>query len=106
VAEARLRKAVELNPFHASAHAMLASVLTTGPAEKRAQAIPAAQTAVKLAPADAFANRVLALALWNVGERDAALARARLSLTLADNDGQRRQSQQLLDFFAKNAAAR
>jgi hypothetical protein len=44
--------------------------------------------------------------LWNVGQRDAALARARLSLTLADNDGQRRQSQQLLDFFAKNAAAR
>jgi tetratricopeptide (TPR) repeat protein len=106
VAEARLRKAVELNPFHASAHAMLGNVLANGPAEKRAQAIPAAQAAVKLAPGDAFANRVLALALWNVGQRDAALARARLSLTLADNDGQRRQSQQLLDFFAKNAAAR
>jgi hypothetical protein len=31
-------------------HATLANVLATGPAEKRAQAIPIAQQAVKLAP--------------------------------------------------------
>ncbi|HEV8395403.1 MAG TPA: hypothetical protein VGQ37_14075 [Vicinamibacterales bacterium] len=106
VAEARLRKAVELNAFHAGAHATLANVLASGPAEKRAQAIPIAQTAVKLAPRDSFVHAALARSLWNVGERDAALARARLAVTLAQNDAQRRQAQQMVDFFVKNAPAR
>ena len=105
VAEGRLRKAVDLNAFHHSSHAMLAQVLANGPAEKRAQAVPAAQAAVKLAPRDSFANSALALALWNVGERDVAIARARLAVTLADGDGRRRQAQQMLDFFLKNATA-
>jgi len=106
VAETRLRKAVELNAFHAGVHATLANVLASGPAEKRAQAIPIAQTAVKLAPRDSFVHSALARSLWNVGERDAALARARLAVTLAQNDAQRRQAQQMVDFFVKNAPAR
>jgi hypothetical protein len=105
IAERRLRKAVDLNAFHPGAHAMLANVLATGPAEKRPQAIPVAQKAVTLAPRDPFANRALALSLWNVGQRDAAMARARFAVSLPQNDGQRRQAQQLLDFFEKNAAA-
>jgi hypothetical protein len=104
-AEARLRKAVDLNAFHHNSHAMLAQVLANGPAEKRAQAVPAAQAAVKLAPRDSFANGTLALALWNVGQREAAVARARLAVTLADSDARRQQAQQMLDFFLKNAAA-
>jgi hypothetical protein len=106
LAEGRLRKAVNLNAFHPGAQAMLANVLATGPAEKRPQAIPVAQKAVTLAPRDPFANRALALSLWNAGQRDAAMARARFAVSLPQNDGQRRQAQQLLDFFEKNAAAR
>ena len=105
VAEARLRKAVELNPLHPAAHASLASVLASGPAEKRAQAIPIAQKAVTLAPRDWFTRSALARSLWNVGERDAALAQARLAVSLAQTDAQRGQAQQLLDFFVKNAAS-
>lgn len=105
VAEGRLRKAVELNAFHPGAHAMLANVLATGPAEKRSQAIPVAQKAVVLGPRDPFAHSALALALWNVGERDAAIGRARAAVSVAQTDGARRQAQQLLDFFQKNAAA-
>jgi len=67
VAEARLRKAVELNALYPGAHAALANVLATGPSQKRAQAVPVAQQAVKLAPRDSFANSALALSLWNVG---------------------------------------
>jgi hypothetical protein len=104
-AEGRLRKAVELNAFHPASHALLAQVLANGPAEKRAQAVPIAQTAVKLAPRDSFANVALAISLWNVGQRDAAIGRARLAVTVADGEGPRRQAQQMLDFFLKNAAA-
>jgi hypothetical protein len=105
VAERRLRKAVELNALHAGAHATLANVLATGPAEKRAQAIPEAQTAIKLAPRDWFSHSALALSLWNLGERDAAVARARLAVSLTQSEPQRRQAQQMLDFFVKNAAS-
>jgi hypothetical protein len=104
-AEARLRKAVELNAFHHRSHAMLAQVLANGPVEKRAQAVPAAQTAVKLAPRDSFTNMALAMAWWGVGQRDAAIARARAAVTVADSDATRRQTQQMLDFFLKNATA-
>jgi len=104
-AEGRLRKAVELNAFHHRSHAMLAQVLANGPVEKRAQAVPAAQTAVKLAPRDSFTNVALAMALWGVGQRDAAIARARVAVTVADSDGARQQTQQMLDFFLKNATA-
>jgi hypothetical protein len=104
-AEGRLRKAVELNAFHPGAHAMLARVLATGPPDKRAQAVPVAQKAVLLGPRDSFAHTALALSLWNVGERDAATARARAAVTVAQSDGQRQQAQQMLDFFLKNAAA-
>jgi hypothetical protein len=103
-AEGRLRKAVELNPFHPSAHAMLARVLATGPQEKRAQAVPLAQKAVLLGPRDSFTHTALALSLWNAGQRDAATARARAAVTVAQTDGQRQQAQQMLDFFLKNAA--
>ena len=104
-AEGRLRKAVELNAFHPSAHAMLANVLARGPAEKRAQAVPVAQKAVVLGPRDSFTHTTLALSLWNVGQREAAIARVRAAVTLAQSDGQRQQAQQMLDFFLKNATA-
>lgn len=104
VAEGRLRKAVELNAYHPGAHAVLANLLASGPAEKRSQAVAMAQKAVLLAPRDAFANSALARSLWSAGQRDAAIARARLAVSVAQSDGERQQAQQLLDFFAKNAA--
>lgn len=105
VAEARLRKVIELNALHVGAHATLANVLASGPADKRAQAVPVAQQAVKLAPRDAFARGALARALWNGGQRDAAVGHARVAVTLAQTDRERQQAQQMLDFFVKNAAA-
>jgi hypothetical protein len=56
-------------------------------------------------PRDWFTRSALARSLWNVGERDAALAQARLAVSLAQTDAQRGQAQQLLDFFVKNAAS-
>jgi len=106
LAEKRLRRALELNASFPATHAMLANVLATGPPEKRAQAIPAAQQALRLAPRDFFANSAMALSLWNVGERNAAITRARLTVTLAQSDAQRQQAQEMLDFFVKNSAAR
>jgi hypothetical protein len=104
VAEARLRKVVELNALHVGAHATLANVLASGPAEKRAQAVPIAQQAVKLSPRDSFARSALARSLWNAGQRDAATGQARLAVTLAQSDRERQQAQQMLDFFVKNTA--
>ena len=104
-AERRLRKAVELNPFHPGAHAGLAIALSLGSDEGRTRAIPVAQKALSLAPRDFFTRIAAARALWNAGQRDVATAQARAAITLATDDGDRRQAQQMLDAFVKAAAA-
>ena len=105
-AERRLRKAVELNPFHPGAHAALAVALSLGPEDLRTRAVPAAQKALGLAPRDFFTRILTARALWNANQRGVATAQARAAVTLATDDGERRQAQEMLDFFVKNAAPR
>jgi hypothetical protein len=106
VAERRLRKAVELNPFHSGAHAMLAVVLSIGPAEEgRARALPVAQKALALNPRDFFTRTATARAFWNAGQRDVATAQARAAVTLATNDDERKQAQEMVTAFVKEAAA-
>jgi hypothetical protein len=105
-AEQRLQKAMTLNPFHASVHAMLANVISGGPTEGRARAVPIAQKAVTLAPGDSFVRLSLARALWSAGQRDIATAQARAALSLAKTDPQRRQAQEMIAFFEKSAAPR
>jgi len=109
VADARRaaeQKAMTLNPFHASVHATLANVMSGGPTEGRARAVPIAQKAVTLAPGDSFVRLSLARALWSAGQRDIATAQARAALSLAKTDPQRRQAQEMIAFFEKSAAPR
>jgi hypothetical protein len=103
-AERRLRKATELNPFHAGAHAALAIALSLGPEDGRARAVPVAQKALGLAPRDFFTRIAAARALWNAGQRGVATAQARAAVGLATDDDDRRQAQQMLDSFLKVAA--
>jgi tetratricopeptide (TPR) repeat protein len=103
-AERRLRKAVELNPFHPGAHAGLAIALSLGSDPSRA--IPVAQKALSLAPRDFFTRVASARAFWNAGQRDVATAQARAAVGLATDDGDRRQAREMLDAFLKAAAPR
>jgi hypothetical protein len=105
LAERRMQKAVELNPLHGGAHASLANIITMGPAQGRARALPLVQKAVTLEPGDFYTRATVARALWNAGQREVAMAQARAALGLATSDEERRSAQQMIDFFAKNAAA-
>jgi tetratricopeptide (TPR) repeat protein len=105
LAERRLQKAVELNPFHAESLASLAHVVALGPPESRLRAVPMAQKAVTLDPGDAFVRATIARALWNAGQRDVAMQQAQTALRLATNDQARQNAQQLIDFFTKSASA-
>src|SRR5688572_781261 len=104
-AERRLRKAVELNPFHSGAHAALAIALSLGTEEGRVRAVPVAHKALALAPRDFFTRMASARALWNAGQRDVATAQARAAITLAGDDDDRRQAQEMLNAFLKEAVA-
>jgi tetratricopeptide (TPR) repeat protein len=104
-ARQRFQKAVDLNPFHSGAHAMLANMVAMGPADQRARAVPLVQKAVSLDPGDLFTRTTIARALWNAGQRDVAMSQARAALGLATDDRERQIVQQLIDFFAKNLAA-
>ena len=105
LAERRLQKAVDLNPFHAGALAVLANTIAMGPAEGRARALPLAQKAVTLDPGDLFTRSTVARALWNAGQRDVALVQARTALGLASTEQERQGVQQLIEFFTKNIAS-
>jgi hypothetical protein len=104
LAERRLQKAVDLNPFHGAATANLANVIAMGPRDGRSRAIPLVQKAAGLDPGDLYTRTTVARALWNAGQRDVAMAQARVALGLASNDAERRNVQQLIDFFAKASA--
>ena len=104
-AERRLRKAVELNPFHAPAHAGLAIALSLGTDQNRGRAVPVAQKALELAPRDFFTRLASARALWNAGQRDVATAQARAAVSLAEDDDDRKRAQEMLSVFLKDAAA-
>lgn len=81
--ERYLRRAIELNPNYAPAHAWLCETLAI--AGRDAEALPACRRAVELNPLGPAANLLLAVPLAGLGRDDEALAQVRRTLDLDPN---------------------
>jgi tetratricopeptide (TPR) repeat protein len=101
--ETRLRRAVELNDAYSASLGLLANILVTR--NQAEAALVFAKRAATLEPGDAPARAAFARALWAGGQRPEAMGHARAALSLAQDDAQRRQVQELIDFFTRSAAA-
>jgi thioredoxin-like negative regulator of GroEL len=95
---------VTLNDVHVPSLLQLASALA---AQSRfPDALPFAVKAASLEPRTVGARLTLARVLWGNGRRDDALANGRAAQALARSDQERNAARQLLEYFAKLAAAR
>jgi len=97
----RLEKAIEFNGAYASAYSYLAEVLVEmgdGPA-----ALPRAERAVVLEPAQSYHRVALARALNKLGRADEAPKSAELGLKLATDDAERSNAQRFLLFLNESA---
>ena len=79
--ERSLRRAVELRPTFAPAHALLAAVLVQ--LDRASEGLPLAQRAVALDPTESFHQLTLARVLFRLGKRGEAIAPAQHARTLA-----------------------
>jgi adenylate cyclase len=93
-AKSFLRRAIDLDPSFASAHAELARAIFQGAslyqatslADALGEALPAAQRAIALDPVDAAAHVTMGLGYFWQGDYDGALAKARQTLAISPND--------------------
>jgi tetratricopeptide (TPR) repeat protein len=90
-----LRRAIELRPAFAPAHAQLANVLLQ--MRQPAESLPAAREAVRLDPYESYHQLTLARALASNGKKGEAMAPARHAASLARSDFDKRQAAQMLE---------
>jgi tetratricopeptide (TPR) repeat protein len=97
-AERNYRQAIALNGAFAPAHMMLANLLATGPMPDTA--LEPARRAATLEPSDSFARVTMAFVLMRMGQLPAANGQALAGRSLAQNDRDRQQAQQMIDQIA------
>jgi Flp pilus assembly protein TadD len=102
--ESALKRAIEIDPNHARAHALLSDAIARGDQPERA--VDYAAKATTLRPREAYPRLAMARALWRVSRRDAARAQALTARQLARTDEERADAQELLAFMEKELAAR
>ena len=101
--ENSLQRCVELNPEYAAGYSYLAEMkLQLG---KPLDALEPARRAVALAPGASYHHVALASALFANTKRDEAIAEAQRALDLADNDHDRHNARETLD-YVKTASSR
>jgi tetratricopeptide (TPR) repeat protein len=94
-----LERSVALNNNFASSQQALGNVLLQLGLFN--EALVPARRAVELDPAQVFGRATLASALARAGKKDEALAEARLALTLARTDAERRSVQSVIDMIER-----
>jgi len=95
--ETLLKRAVTLNDRFAPAYTLLADAVARG--SQPSAALEFATKASALEPGEAAPRLALARVSWRLGRRDEARAHALAARVLADSDQERKEVQQLLDFF-------
>jgi tetratricopeptide (TPR) repeat protein len=96
---ATLEKARALDPGSADTLSFLADVrVNLGQGE---EALALAKKAVEIEPAESYHRLTLARALWHLRRPDEAVQAAQSALQAADDDSERKQAQEFLDFAAR-----
>jgi tetratricopeptide (TPR) repeat protein len=95
--ETLLKRAVTLNDRFAPAYTLLADAVARG--SQPSAALEFATKASALEPGEAAPRLARARVSWRLGRRDEARADALAARVLADSDQERKEVQQLLDFF-------
>jgi TPR repeat protein len=98
---ALLEKARELDPGRANTLSFLADVRCS--LGQAGVAVPLAQRAVELEPANSYHRVAFARALWNNGQPAESIAAARSALAAAEDDAERQRAQSLLDFVTQSS---
>lgn len=99
--EKSLRRAIELRPTFAPAHALLANVLLE--LDRAADALPVAQRAVALDAYESYHQLTLARSLRAAGRADEAMAAARHARTLAKSQFDVNQAEKFLGLLRAQA---
>lgn len=97
-----LRRAIELRPAFAPAHALLANVLLR--LRQPEDSLPAAREAVRLDAFESYHQLTLARALAASGKTSEAMAPARHAQSLARTDADKRQAAQFIERLRTSAA--
>ena len=99
--ERQLRRSIALNDSYSPAHSLLASVLAQG--NQPGDALAPALKAIELDPRDTIPRLTLARVIWRLKRLPEARGNARAALSLARNDQQRRQAQDLINALDRAA---
>jgi TPR repeat protein len=100
----RLARSVELNDSFAPAQAFLAEVMLQQ--DEAAAALPVARRALALEPGDANNQVTVGRVLHRLGDEASARKAAQRGLELADNDYERSNARQFLEFLDEDASLR